>query len=657
MPSDAGHSQCPTCSGPLSDDGICIVCALSGNTTDARPATSGSASQITNLSSIQRFGPYDLLGEIGQEGVMGAVYQARQRATDRIVALKMLRPARMRSAEMVDRFMREVRVMGSLDHRHILPIFETGEQEGAYFFTMKLALGGSLLWQMRQGGWTIPNDQPSEAGVRQKRIASLLRSVALGVQHAHERGVLHRDLKPANILLDLDGSPFVADFGLAKHYSAELDLTHSLQVLGTPAYMAPEQAKEGGKHVSTATDVWSLGVILYELLVGRLPFDAESGWELMAKIQTEVPVRPRSLNPQIDPALENICLKCLQKVPFDRYHTPADFADALEAYLAGTLSVLDLSKAPKPIRDSRSLTRSLAKSSLGSHPVLWALSGMVVLQTVAIAILFLRNPRSGNSAEVVTAGGVTVAPRPATSVRAGDSMRFVPIPGTTVQISVYETRVRDFEPFAKEFNLVDWRNITFDGRPIPLEPDLPVANVSWTEARKFADWLTKQEQAKGRIRSSQKYRLPTDIEWSQAVGLPREVDGLPVNRDSTRLAIYPWGEAWPPWSGVGNYADVTYARENPQFAVKYSVTVGYDDGYPFLAPAGKFPPNSLGIYDLGGNVCEWCEDYYSEHRRWRVLRGGSFSDFDANTLKSAFRRMSDEDSRAPDRGFRLVLSE
>jgi serine/threonine protein kinase len=270
-----------------------------------------------------RIGRYDLIEEINHGG-MGIVYKARDSVLGRLVALKTMRnDLRARSSELVSRFYREAKAVAHLSHPHIVPIFDYGEHEGEHYIAMEFMCGGSLSQHLDRY-----RSDPMLA-------AELVEKIARAIHYAHEQGILHRDLKPGNVLLDEQGEPHVSDFGLAKLKEGEVELTQPGVVIGTPAYMAPEQASGRSDRIGPATDIWALGGILFELLTGRRAFESNQSNEVVALIRGSDPPRPRSLCPRMDRALETIVLKCLEKDPDQRYPTASALADDLRNWRAG----------------------------------------------------------------------------------------------------------------------------------------------------------------------------------------------------------------------------------------------------------------------------------------------------------------------------------
>ncbi len=268
----------------------------------------------------RRFGDYELLAELGRGG-MGVVYRARQLSLDRIVALKMVLGGSLASESNLARFQAEAQAVARLDHPQIVSVYEVGQHDGQPFFTMRY-VAGSTLAALLTGG-PLPARQAAE----------LLLPVCQAIQYAHERGVLHRDLKPSNILIDEQGHPHVTDFGLAKQFENDTPLTASGAIVGTPCYMAPEQAAGSRGKLSPASDVYSLGTILYQMLTGRPPFQAATPVDTMLLILEQDPLPPRLVNARANRELEMIALECLQKPAELRYASAGALAADLQAFL------------------------------------------------------------------------------------------------------------------------------------------------------------------------------------------------------------------------------------------------------------------------------------------------------------------------------------
>jgi serine/threonine-protein kinase len=275
-------------------------------------------------------GDFELLEELGRGG-MGVVYRAWQKSLQRSVAIKMILRGSWASPEELQRFQAEAEAAAGLSHPHIVPIYESGVFEGQPYFTMKYVAGTTLASLVAQQG-PLPS----------REAAHYVGEVARAVQHAHSAGLLHRDLKPTNVLLDREGRMQVTDFGLAKRVrdprepqraSKPASLTQSGAVVGTPSYMAPEQAAGTRGELSPCTDVYGLGALLYFLITGRPPFQAETHVDTIMLVLEQEPLPPRLLHPGVDRELEQICLKCLEKSPIHRYPTAAALAEDLEHFL------------------------------------------------------------------------------------------------------------------------------------------------------------------------------------------------------------------------------------------------------------------------------------------------------------------------------------
>jgi serine/threonine-protein kinase len=265
---------------------------------------------------------YEILGILGR-GAMGVVYRARQAGLNRLVALKMVLSGDHASQTQRERFHKEAEAIAQLQHPNIVQIHEIGEHQGCPFFSMELVEGKSLVQEI--DGTPKP---PTDA-------ARMVRILAIAMQVAHEKGVIHRDLKPGNILLTLDGAPKITDFGLAKKLEEDSTATQTGTILGTPSYMAPEQADGRIEAIGPRSDVYSLGTILYELLTGRVPFKASSVLDTLEQVRTQEPIPPIQFSPSVPRDLETICLKCLSKSPDRRYQSAGELADDLTRYLEG----------------------------------------------------------------------------------------------------------------------------------------------------------------------------------------------------------------------------------------------------------------------------------------------------------------------------------
>jgi WD40 repeat protein/predicted Ser/Thr protein kinase len=285
----------------------------------ATPAAGGPAAG--GASGAAGATGYEILGELGRGG-MGVVYKARQVGLNRLTALKMILAGGYASRDDLARFQREAEAIARLQHPNIVQVYEVGERDGRPFFSLEFIDGGSL--QKRLDGTPMHGAE----------AAGMVEMLARAVHYAHTQGIVHRDLKPANVLLMADGTPKITDFGLAKSVGDDSGQTGTGAVLGTPSYMAPEQAAGRTAQVGPAADVYSLGAILYDLLTGRPPFRGETVLDTLSQVQNDEPVAPRRLQPRVARDLETVCLKCLRKEPGRRYGSALDLAEDLRRFLA-----------------------------------------------------------------------------------------------------------------------------------------------------------------------------------------------------------------------------------------------------------------------------------------------------------------------------------
>ncbi len=306
----------------------------------------------------RRFGDYELLSEIAHGG-MGVVYKARQVSLNRIVALKMIVSGQLASEDEVKRFLLEAESAAHLDHPGIVPVFDVGCWQGQHFFSMGFVDGQSLSAVIQKGR------------VSPRQAANYVRKIALAAHAAHTRGIVHRDLKPGNVLLDQNDEPKVTDFGLAKRVEGASDLTATGVVIGTPCFMPPEQAAGKLDQITALADVYSLGAILYALLTGRPPFQAQTQIETLMRVLQEEPIPPRHLVASIPKDLEVICLKCLEKNPTDRYGTANDLAVDLQQFLAG-----------EPIGAKNDFRRRFRKWTIREPVLASHMAATVVMMTV-----------------------------------------------------------------------------------------------------------------------------------------------------------------------------------------------------------------------------------------------------------------------------------
>jgi len=478
-------------------------------------------------ATVHYFGDYELLEEIARGG-MGVVYKARQISLNRIVAVKMILAGRLATKADRDRFHSEAQAAALLDHPNIVPVFEVGEHEGQHYFSMGYIDGQSLATRLAEG--PLP---PKEA-------AKLVAAVAGAVEYAHRQGVIHRDIKPSNIVIDSKGSPRITDFGLAKRVDSGSDVTATGQVLGTPSYMAPEQAAGQIHAVGPAADVYALGALLYAALTGRPPFQAATPLETLQQVLDREPVALRLLNAAVPRDLETICLKCLDKSVPRRYPTAQALAEDLRRYLEG-----------RPI-----VARPVGR---WEHAWRWCLRNRLVAALSAAAVLLLV------IVAVVATAGYLTSSRALRQVVAAqvDTLR-------RAEISQVPYLIRNLEPLRAE--------ITPQLAELLQQPDLPEKE----HLRISLALVAKDESQVPYLRDRLLTAEPAELLVICAALLPyreRLTDELwksaedPAAKKENRLrvacALAAFDAESPRWNGIGKVLAEALVAENPLVAATW----------------------------------------------------------------------------------------
>lgn len=591
------------------------------------PTTSGRrAWQPPSVADLQRMLPqYEILEMIGRGG-MGAVYRSVQRTLDREVAIKILPPEiAAEDAQFPERFKLEGKAMAQLNHPGIVAAFDAGEtSEGLLYFVMEYVEGTDVQAMLKTRG-----PLPAEEAL------TIVAHVCEALEFAHARGFVHRDIKPSNIMVDAHGRVKVADFGLAKAISCEGRwMTGESIAIGTADFAAPEaflpEVKLDGR-----ADLYSVGVMLYQMLTGQIPRGRFEG--------------PSIRVPGLDPRIDAIIDRAMQTDRERRYPTAGEMRADLKNVLAS-----------RPTGSSRDTPRQR-----------WLLigTGVAAFAVVLAASKIIRERMHPSvekvAAKLAPAHSEASASENALRAAAAESpyvnslgMRFVPVPivggptaGQRVLFSIWETRVQDYEVFAKA-SKHEWLQPGF-----PQGPTDPVVNVNWDDAEEFCAWLSEREQKSGSLSTAWRYRLPSDHEWSCAVGIgDREDPARTPDEKSKKLAdVFPWGTAWPLPRGAGNFSGEEAAGH--QTWPEQSLLSGYRDDFPMTSPVGSFRPNRFGLFDLGGNAWEWCEDLLLPGQPSRVMRGASFNNGSRGGLLSSNRDSHLPGSRNVNYGFRLILAE
>ncbi len=631
-----------------------------------------------NAEELGRLLPQYRIERLLGRGGMGAVYQGRQVSLDRIVAIKILsNDLEEADASFAERFKNEARAMAKLSHPGIVAVHDFGE---VGCFVPEAPSGerragdsppypaAPLLYIVMEfvEGTDVAKMIAAQKRLHSEHAMAITAHVCDALAYAHERGIIHRDIKPANIMVGYDGVVKVADFGLAKVSASggeTLGLTQSGMAMGTLHFMAPE-ALMLGSAVDHRADIYAVGVMLYQMLTGKLPHGM---FELPS-------IRVQGLDPRYD----GIIARAMREDRDLRYQSAREMRHDLDGILTQPVQRVEPEAAqsipaalPTEVRPRRSLAGQPYRPPQHSAPLpakKKSSAGLVLitlglLAAIGAAMFFLggnRNAPSGVTVPDDSGQAVSTAATTTLSSATKDKpfintlgMKFVTVPGTDVMFCIHETRRQDYAVYEAETPGVDdsWKKQKNENIPYGHQDNYPVAGISWTEAQAFCSWLGKKE---GKV-----YRLPTDREWSFAAGIGHDErwgkDTTPETLNRSTKDEYPWGKKWPPPTGSGNYADAAWHDQFPS----QKFIEGYNDAFATTAPVMSFKPNSLGLYDLGGNVSEWVEDWWNADQKAKVLRGGSFSVEYRDWLRSS-RRYDAEPSRqwgavTRGHGFRCVM--
>lgn len=579
-----------------------------------------------------RLARYELIRVLGK-GSFGITYLGLDAASGRKVAVKELIPdsivTRIEDGEVAvqsdaleeswewakERFLEEASALAGFKHPNIVAVHQLLEANGTVYMAMDYIEGESYEERLRRIG-----REPDEASVRR-----ILEPLMDGLEEVHAADLLHRDIKPANILLR-GTQPILLDFGSARKRVEERSVLTSLVTHG---YSPIEQYQINGKQ-GPWTDIYALGTVAVRAITGEKPpmsmdriSDDDFQWLSSA---------PREgFSPRFLKAID----WAMRVKPKDRPANIAQWRENLGWTAPGTVRIPPAAASPSspaasptPFRPASAAPPAPARASLAA----WLPHTAAVVLFAAACGTFFWFTRRQDAAPLPAPAAVQApsatppsrpAPPPAPVFENSLGMKFVPVPNTKVLFGIWDVRVRDYSAFVKATGR-KWNTPHFQ-----QGPDHPAVNVSWEDAKAFCQWLGAKEN---RI-----YRLPTDQEWSFAAGLPPESGTTPQEKDSQIKDVFPWGTPWPPPPGAGNYAG--------------SKTI---ENFDQTSPAGSFAPNRNGLYDMGGNVWQWCEDWYDDNRRKRVLRGGAWNILSRDILLSSFRYYAIPTEQSDNTGFRCV---
>ena len=536
-------------------------------------------------------GPYKIVGRCGQ-GNMGEVYKAHHPGLEVYRALKFIRPGEELGSNFRDRFKQEARVLVAFRHQNIVQVVDFAEHEDRFYIVMEF-IDGKSLKDLIAGGKRV--------GVG--TAISLIKDIAKALDYTHQKGVFHRDVKPDNIMVEgveslkdlekLEGRhrTVLMDFGIARLEDSDGNGTGTGNTIGTPKYMAPEQWLD--KPVGPFTDVYALTVILFELLTGKAPFEADDPFAVGYKVVNDPIPRPRSLNPTISKPMEDLLLKGSAKAPEARYQTAAEFIQALEQLKDPEL------RAPEKKNFFGRLFAGMAGIALGAM--------MMVGLAVWLSGEFEPEAAAAPAEEAPAIENTPETPVPTRTVFSGPVPKMVSIPGLSIRMGAYEVTFEEYDAYAAA-----------NGKEKPDDQGWgrgrrPVINVRWDDADDYVTWLSKV--------TGDRYRLPTEAEWELA----------------TRA-----GTTWEYWWGD----EIGVNRANCDGC-------GSQWDNKMTAPVGSFSANPFGLYDVHGNVWEWTQGCFDGDCGLRVLRGGSWG-FIAGDLRASARSGLDPAYRVSFIGFRVA---
>jgi serine/threonine protein kinase len=683
--------------------------------TTKRSSSVGRGGKKYTLPTDSGFGQFTVLRPLGRGG-MGEVYEVQHRVLHTRYAMKLLPMDFALRDDALKRFQDEARVMANLQHPHIVKVDDFGQTDGTYWLRMELIKGLedgiiSLDDYARRHQGKV--DQTVFASLLEQILEALACAHRRGVVHRDIKpgNILLESGAGGQLVAK------VADFGIAKvmgeewvRTRAELSVTATVghvptlltsrgsrdgannsrgrtiggtrtklegretetyALLGTYEYMAPEQKR--GEKADARSDIFAVGLICYRLLTGQ---------DISLKL-------PSKIDRKLSPLWDDLIARALESAAPDRF---AHGQEMLEAYrglglleslglrpISEIAAVSEKPKAPGPnhvpvdpkvkmleeelrvMTAERKSAEEQARQAAEAR-ARWQMEARRLTEEkktaeesarrMAEEHIKLRESRqkTGVYRSLRGQGGrrinVTLATIEQPFINSLD-MRFVPVAGTRALFSIWLARVQDYAVFAQATGR-EWPKPKFT-----QSVDHPAIMVSWEDAQSFCEWLTERERGLEHMAHGLRYRLPTDEEWSVAVGLPHEVGNAPRDKSGVINYLYPWGTQWPPTKGAGNYADVAAHDKYPHLGL----IDGYKDGFADTSPVGSFDANLHGLLDMGGNVWEWCEDSYEPGRMEKVLRGGSFVNFAPQYLLSSNRDFNHPGFRYVNIGFRVVLGD